>query len=62
LPIDPAAILEALGRDKKHAGGELRWVLPTATGSEVRSGVPDAVVQAVLGELIRGPTGAVAHG
>ena len=59
LALEPEAVLEALGRDKKHAGGELRWVLPTAAGCDVRTGVPDALVRDVLQGLIgRTPSGA----
>lgn len=41
-PID--TVLDHLAADKKHAGGRLRWVLPTADGVEVRADVPDALV------------------
>ena len=43
-----------LAADKKHAGGRLRWVLPTADGVEVRSDVPDDVVASVLDGLLAG--------
>ena len=33
-----------LATDKKHAGGRLRWVLPTADGVVVRDDVPDELV------------------
>ena len=33
-------VLEHLATDKKHSGGRLRWVLPTADGVEVRAGHP----------------------
>jgi shikimate kinase/3-dehydroquinate synthase len=62
LALDVASVLEALGRDKKHSAGELRWVLPTATGYEVRAGVPDAVVGDVLRGLLGGTPAKVAHG
>ena len=32
LPYPAEAVLAATGTDKKHAGGRLRWVLPTADG------------------------------
>ena len=35
-------VRDAPRADKKHAGGRLRWVLPTADGVVVRSDVPDA--------------------
>ena len=30
------AVIGATGTDKKHAGGRLRWVLPTADATVVR--------------------------
>jgi 3-dehydroquinate synthetase len=50
--LDPAAIREALGTDKKHAGGRLRWVLPTETGVVVRDDVPSELVEAAIAELL----------
>jgi hypothetical protein len=44
--------MESLATDKKHAGGNLRWVLPTASGYEVRSDVPDDVVERVVCGLL----------
>ena len=41
LALAPAAVLGHLATDKKRHGGQLRWVLPTATGWTVRAGVPD---------------------
>ena len=54
LPF-PARTVRAghLGTDKKHAGGRLRWVLPTADGVVVRSDVPDAVVDAAIARAAR---------
>lgn len=46
------AVLAALGADKKHAGGQLRWVLPTADFVAVRSDVPAALIEAVTDELL----------
>jgi 3-dehydroquinate synthetase/shikimate kinase len=57
LPHSIADILAALGTDKKHAGGRLRWVLPTANGVEVRSDVPDDVVEAAARGVVAGATG-----
>ena len=45
LPYPVDAVLDHLATDKKHAAGRLRWVLPTATGVEIRSDVPDALVR-----------------
>jgi shikimate kinase/3-dehydroquinate synthase len=44
LPYPLDDVLRHLATDKKHAGGRLRWVLPTADGVEVRSDVPDELV------------------
>jgi shikimate kinase / 3-dehydroquinate synthase len=54
LPYRLDAVIAALATDKKHAGGELRWVLPTADGSEVRSDVPHALVERVAASLLTG--------
>ncbi len=48
LPFSGTAVREHLGIDKKHAGGRLRWVLPTADGVVVRSDVPDEVVETAI--------------
>jgi 3-dehydroquinate synthetase len=47
-------VLAALGTDKKHAGGRLRWVLPTAGGVTVRSDVPDDVVARAAAGVLAG--------
>jgi shikimate kinase/3-dehydroquinate synthase len=54
LPYPATAVLDALGRDKKHAGGRLRWVLPTTSAVEVRSDVPDDLMRTVLDGLLAG--------
>jgi len=54
LPYPLADVLAAIGTDKKHAGGRLRWVLPTATGVTVRSDVPDDVVEAAARGVLAG--------
>lgn len=52
LPYPIEAVLDATGTDKKHAGGRLRWVLPTEDGAVVRDDVPaEAVAEAVRGVL-----------
>ena len=52
LPYPLDDVVEATGTDKKHAGGRLRWVLPTADGTVVRDDVPaEAVADAVRGVL-----------
>jgi 3-dehydroquinate synthase len=59
LPYPLGDVLGALGTDKKHAGGRLRWVLPTAAGVTVRSDVPDEAVEAAArGVLAGAPAGA----
>ena len=50
LPYPVGAVVEATATDKKHAGGRLRWVLPTADGVVVRDDVPDEM----LAEAVRG--------
>ena len=52
LPYDASVVLGHLASDKKHAGGALRWVLPTADGSVIRSDVPADVVEAVAATLL----------
>jgi 3-dehydroquinate synthase len=54
LDLDPASVLGAIGFDKKHAGGRLRWVLPTATGATVHTDVPEALVAEVVSGILRG--------
>jgi shikimate kinase/3-dehydroquinate synthase len=60
LPYSLESVLGALAADKKHADGALRWVLPTADGSVVRSDVPaDVVERAAASLLVEGaPAGA----
>lgn len=54
LPYPPEAVRDRLAADKKHAGGRLRWVLPTGDGVEVRTDVPGDVVTSVLEGLLAG--------
>jgi 3-dehydroquinate synthetase/shikimate kinase len=56
LPYSLDDVLRHLATDKKHAGGRLRWVLPTADGVEVRSDVPDEVVVEAAGSLLAAET------
>jgi len=55
-PLDLAAadVLAAMSRDKKHAAGRLRWVIPTAEAVVVRTDIPDALVAAVVAEVLAG--------
>ncbi len=55
VPYPLPVVLEHLGADKKHAGGRLRWVLPTAEGYEIRSDVPDDVVERAAAGLLAAP-------
>jgi 3-dehydroquinate synthetase/shikimate kinase len=52
LPYPLAAIRDALGADKKHHGGRLNWVLPTADGVVRDADVPDDVVDRVAAGLL----------
>ncbi len=52
LPLSADTVRNHLGTDKKHAGGRLRWVLPTADGVVVRSDVPDAIVATAIDALL----------
>jgi shikimate kinase/3-dehydroquinate synthase len=52
LPYPRATVKAALGMDKKHAGGRLRWILPTESGVTTRSDVPVDVADAVIGEIL----------
>ena len=54
LPSPLEAVLAATGTDKKHAGGRLRWVLPTAAGVTVRDDVPDEVVREAAASVLAG--------
>ncbi len=54
LPYPLDAVLGAIVTDKKHAGGRLRWVLPTATGVTIRSDVPDEIVEAAARGVLAG--------
>lgn len=58
LPYDCDTVLDHLATDKKHAGGRLRWVLPTATGVVVRSDIDERVVRDAAGSLLAAGTAA----
>jgi 3-dehydroquinate synthetase/shikimate kinase len=53
-PVRAADVRTYLARDKKHAGGRLRWVLPVPSGVVVRDDVSDAAVQAGLTAALGG--------
>ena len=52
LPYGLESVLDHLATDKKHTGGRLRWVLPTADGVEIHADVPDDVVTAAAGSML----------
>ena len=54
LPYPVANVLTAMGTDKKHSGGRLRWVLPTADGVEVHDDVPAAAIEAAVRSVLAG--------
>ena len=54
LPYPLGDVLAAIVTDKKHAGGRLRWVLPTATGVTVRSDVPDETFEEAARGVLAG--------
>jgi 3-dehydroquinate synthetase len=58
VPYALSAVMTALAADKKHASGALRWVLPTADGTEVRSDVPMELVERVAAGLVGGGSAA----
>ncbi len=52
LPYPIETVLDHLATDKKHAGGHLRWVLPTADGVTIRADVEPDVVARAAGSLL----------
>jgi len=61
-PLDVALddVLAALTTDKKHRGGLLRWVLPTADGHIVDPDVPASLVRSVAVDVLAGRASAPA--
>jgi len=57
--VSEAAVRRHLERDKKHASGRLRWVLPTGSGVVVRSDVSDEAVSAGIAAALSGARVAV---
>jgi shikimate kinase/3-dehydroquinate synthase len=55
LPYRVEVVLEALGADKKHVGGLLRWVLPAADGVTIRSDVPENLVRDAIAGVLAAP-------
>ncbi len=58
LPYPIEMVLDATGTDKKHAGGRLRWVLPTADGAVIRDDVPAGDVTAAVRSVLAGTAAA----
>ena len=54
LPYPLDAVRSALLADKKHRGGRLHWILPTADGVTEDAEVPDELVDRVAAELLTG--------
>jgi 3-dehydroquinate synthase len=52
--LDLAEVLGFMATDKKHAGGSLRWVLPTGDGYAIDAAVPDALVADVAAGVLAG--------
>jgi 3-dehydroquinate synthetase len=46
--VRPPAVRAALRADKKHARGELRWVLPDRNGVRVQAGIDESLVEVGL--------------
>jgi shikimate kinase / 3-dehydroquinate synthase len=51
--VEQDAVLAHMAADKKHVLGTLNWILPTATGVEIRSDVPPAAVEFGLMAALR---------
>jgi 3-dehydroquinate synthetase len=60
LPYPLEAVMATTGADKKHSGGRLRWVLPTASGVVVRDDVPSEAVVDAVGTVLAGSVAATA--
>lgn len=54
--LDLHEVLAFMSTDKKHAGGTLRWVLPTANGYVIDAEVPDDLVARVAAGVLAGRT------
>jgi 3-dehydroquinate synthase len=54
LPWPIEAVQAAMGTDKKHAAGRLRWILPTESGVTVRTDVPAELIDQVAADVLAG--------
>ena len=52
LPYSLEAVMAHLAADKKHAGGQLRWVLPSADGVVIRDDIDPEVVERAASSLL----------
>ena len=57
LPYPLEAVMQHLSADKKHAGGQLRWVLPTADGVVVRDDIEPETVERAASSLLAAGSG-----
>jgi 3-dehydroquinate synthase len=57
LPYSLEAVLAHLATDKKHAGGQMRWVLPTADGVIVRDDIQAELVERAATSLLASGAG-----
>jgi 3-dehydroquinate synthase len=62
LSLDVDEVLTLMETDKKHRGGSLRWVLPTADGHKVEAEVPPALVREIAAGVLAGRTASVPAG
>jgi 3-dehydroquinate synthase len=54
LALELEAVLGLLAGDKKHRGGALRWVLPTADGHTIDGDVPESLVRETAAGVLAG--------
>jgi shikimate kinase/3-dehydroquinate synthase len=54
LSLELQAVLDLLLADKKHSGGSLRWVLPTADGHAIDADVPESLVREAATGVLAG--------
>ncbi|MEA2675387.1 MAG: shikimate kinase / 3-dehydroquinate synthase [Chloroflexota bacterium] len=57
LPYPLAAVMDHLATDKKHEGGRLRWVLPTADAVAIRDDIDPVIVDRAAASLLAAGTG-----
>ena len=57
LPYSLVSLMDHLAIDKKHEGGRLRWVLPTADGVVVRDDIDPVLVERTAAGLLAAGSG-----